>query len=280
MEGRRQEEQYGFDWLALAAQVVDYVANVNKYYAAYKLQYDSYQRRQEQLAKMAEISRTEAFADALARSAAKPITAVKNVVTDPKGTIEGLPEGLNKRFRGMYYKAKKTGRKIKEEVEEEFDSDEEEPAAAAAEGTGTAEDDTSSTDQAVDAVKKYGGWDKTKRQLARSLGVDPYSTNPALQAELERLAGAAFAGGLTFKFTMPSVSGLSEIEKTNSIVWDTPPEDLERLNDEALKAMGIGSGSRFAFFDNGHITLSLQTRIVEALKRMSPAAGEGPKIRW
>ena len=178
------------------------------------------------LAKMAEISRTEAFADALARSVSRQITADRNVATDPVGTVKGLPEGLNKRFRGMYYKAKKTGKKIKQEVEEELEDDS--PAEAAeteAAETEAAESGKSSTDKAVDTVKKYGGWDSAKRQLARSLGVDPYSTNPALQAELERLAGAAFAGGLTFKFAMPSVTGLSEVEKANSLVWDTPPED-------------------------------------------------------
>ena len=224
------------------------------------------------LAKLAEISKTEAFADALARSAAKPITAVKNVATDPVGTVKGIPDGLNKRFRGMYYKAKKTGKKVKQEVQEEFD-DEEEPAAAAPPAEAGAEPEKSTTDKTVDTVKKYGGWDKAKRQLARSLQIDPYTTNPVVQAELERLAGAAFAGGLTFKFAMPGVSGLSVVEDVNSLVWDTPPEELERRNDEALKAMGIPSASRFAFFDNGRITLSLQTRLVEALKRMSPAAG-------
>lgn len=229
------------------------------------------------LAKLAEISNTEAFADALARSVAKPVTAVRNVITDPKGTVQGIPEGLNKRFRGIYYKAKKTGRKVKEEVQEEFEDDEPvaagtgEPAPAGAPAT----EQTSTKDETVSTVKRYAGWDAAKRELARSLQIDPYSTNPVLQAELERLAGAAFAGGLTFKFAVPSVSGLSQVEKTNSIVWNTPPEELERLNDEALKAMGIGSDSRFAFLDNGRITISLQTRMVEALKRMSSTANRG-----
>jgi len=79
------------------------------------------------LAKLAEISKTEAFADALKSSVAKPVTAVKNVATDPVGTIKGVPEGLNKRFKGLYYKAKKTGRKVKEEVQEELEDDESGP---------------------------------------------------------------------------------------------------------------------------------------------------------
>ena len=227
------------------------------------------------LAKLAEISKSEAFADALKRSIAKPVTAVKNVATDPVGTLKGVPEGLNKKFKGLYYKAKKTSKKVKQEVEEELEDDEpsEQPAAEAEAG-----ESKSTTDQTVDTVKKYAGWEGAKRQVAASLGIDPYSTNPVLQAELERLASAAFAGGLTFKFTMPSVSGLSVVQDVNAMVYQTPPAELERLNDKALKDMGIDSKTRFAFFDNGRFTLSLETRLVEALKRLSPAQGRGALI--
>lgn len=231
------------------------------------------------LAKLVEISKTDAFADALARSVARPVTAVKNVVTDPVGTAKALPEGLNKKFKGLYYRAKKTGRKVKEEVQEELEDDP--PSETAGEKTGAAEtgaEEPSGTDKTVDTVKKYAGWNSAKRQLAQSLQIDPYSTNPVLQAELDRLASAAFAGGLTFKLAMPSVSGLSVVEDVNSLVWNTPPEELERLNDKALKSMGIDAATRFAFFDNRRFTLSLETRLVEALKRMSPTAGRGALI--
>ena len=231
------------------------------------------------LAKLAEISRTEAFADALKRSIARPVSAVKQVATDPVGTMKGLPEGLNKRFKGLYYKAKKTGRKVKEEVQEEFAD--EEPSADAGEteaGEAEAGEASSGTEQTIDTVKKFAGWESAKRQLAQGLGIDPYSTNPVLQAELERLASAAFTGGLTFKLAAPSVGGLSLVEDVNDMVWTTPPGELERLNDKALKDMGIDAGARFAFFDNPRLTPSLETRLVAALKRMSPAADRGVLI--
>ena len=55
---------------------------------------------------------------------ARPVTAVRQVASDPVGTLQGVPEGLNKRFKGLYYKAKKTGKKVKQEVQEELADDE------------------------------------------------------------------------------------------------------------------------------------------------------------
>ena len=48
------------------------------------------------------------------------------------------------------------------------------------------------------------GFSDEKRKVAISLDVDPYSTNTVLQHELDGIAWASFAGGMTVQFaTMP-----------------------------------------------------------------------------
>ena len=42
------------------------------------------------------------------------------------------------------------------------------------------------------------GYSDEKRKVAISLDVDPYSTNTVLQQELDGIAWASFAGGMTF----------------------------------------------------------------------------------
>lgn len=51
------------------------------------------------------------------------------------------------------------------------------------------------------------GFSDEKRKVAISLGVDPYRTNTVLQSELDGIAWASFAGGLTFQIATMPISG-------------------------------------------------------------------------
>jgi hypothetical protein len=51
------------------------------------------------------------------------------------------------------------------------------------------------------------GFSDTKRKMAIKLGVDPYSTNPVLQHELDGIAWASFAGGSTFYLATLPIGG-------------------------------------------------------------------------
>ena len=45
-----------------------------------------------------ETSRKDVFVDALGRAAKKPIAAAKNMIENPKETLDGLPEGVGRFF--------------------------------------------------------------------------------------------------------------------------------------------------------------------------------------
>ncbi len=227
------------------------------------------------IAKLREVSRSEAFADALKGSVRAPVQAVGSLVTQPVETMKGIPGGVTRKMRGFYYKAVKTGHKVGDEIK---DDKSKEAAEGTAEEGAQAEGSAVSSEEVEQAAKKYSGYNSAKREMAQRLRVDPYSTNQVLQEELDRLAKAAFTAGLAFRAAVPNVSALDYVEDAHEMVWTTPPTELERLNNKALKDMGIAKGVRLDFFDNRHYTLTYQTAIVEALKTMQTTAGRGAVI--
>ena len=222
------------------------------------------------LARLEEVKRREVFADALVEAAKKPLDAVKNVASEPIETVKKIPDGIGRAFKGLYYKGRKTAHKIGDKVDEArekagHDKDIEENTEP--KETKDAETITRElAEKGESAAKSYFGFNSAVRDLARRLAVDPYTSNPVLRAELEKLARAAFVAGLSFKMLMPSVSVLSTIEDVDDLVYSTSASELERLNDKALDAMGIARATRLNFFANRRWTPALETRLLSYLK--------------
>jgi hypothetical protein len=97
-----------------------------------------------------------------------------------------------------------------------------------------------------------------KEELAAQLGVDPDSSNPALQRELDRFAWAEAAGGAPFAlvpFQSPRFSR----------------EDQTRLNRIELAVMGVDEAGRDAFLAVPWWTPRLAARLVGALAALEAA---------
>jgi len=108
------------------------------------------------LAALDEMSKTAAFANAAGNALKSPFVATWNLITNPVDTILGIPTGA---WNAM----KKTSQLAQRE-------------------RGALEDS---------GVFALIGFEAKKRQIANELGVDPYSSNPALQKQLNRFAWAA-----------------------------------------------------------------------------------------
>src|SRR6266702_3705914 len=160
------------------------------------------------IAKLKEVSRTDAYKSALMQAAKSPLAAVKSIVTDPINTVSNVPKGVMKFMGRAGERVKGIGKKR-------------EPAP----------DEGSRAQNIV-------GFTAAKRKVALSLGVDPYSSNDVLQRELDGITWASFAGGLTFKAaTMPIGGGagaaltLTGVSNTvESALQDKSPADLKIMN--------------------------------------------------
>jgi hypothetical protein len=209
------------------------------------------------LAKLDEVSKGEAFAKAMGQSAAKTGKAVANVATNPVDTAKGVPKGVGRFFKGAAGSAKKAGESAADAVKD--DEDDGAP-------------DKSAGQTAEGAAKSVTGANKAKRGWAKQYQVDPYSSNPALQKKLDDLALATSAGGFAMKVVTP-MSGLSTVATVNSLAWDMPAPDLEKLNDQKLAKMGVADATRKAFFKNSWYTPTQDTAFVTALEAVPGVSG-------
>ena len=131
------------------------------------------------------------------------------------------------------------------------------------------------------------GFSDTKRKIAISLGVDPYSTNAVLQKELDGISWAAFAGGMVFKVgTIPSGGGagaaltVTGVTKTfDDVLREKNPSDLKMMNRKILLEMGASSADTEKFPDNGAFSASAQTAFALNLRALEGVSNRGAFVR-
>lgn len=191
------------------------------------------------IARLDEIGSTEVFAKALAASVEKKAKVVGQAVKDPGGTARGVGRGL----KGLWGKAKKSAGEAAEKVSGEGEG---------GDGSGG------------DVGSRLLGVDEKARVIAKAVGADPYTSNPRLREELERLARAAAAGGITASFGV-RVPGVDTVASASELAWSLPPEDLRKRNEQALDGMGCGGKCQKKLLNNAAWTPSLATRLVDAL---------------
>jgi hypothetical protein len=210
------------------------------------------------IAQLAQLTQTGVFADALAASAMKTGAAIGQAVMNPVETIAGIPAGVGR----FFHSATTT---ISRATESDAGSNSS-PSA------GTA-------DTAMDLL----GINKAKRRIAKQVGADPYTTNPVLAKQLDDLARAAFAGGVSLDVALAvSTAGvataISATATVSNLVWDKSPEDIRTMNETRLAAMGVGADTVRAFVTNRWFTPTLSLPFVEHLAQLPAAKGRAAVV--
>ena len=127
------------------------------------------------------------------------------------------------------------------------------------------------------------GVNKAKRRIAKQVGADPYTTNPVLAKQLDDLARAAFAGGVSLDAALAvSTAGvataISATATVSNLVWDKSPEDIRTMNEQKLAAMGVGADTVRAFVTNRWLTPTLSVPFVENLAQIPTAKGRAAVV--
>src|SRR5215813_6419071 len=104
------------------------------------------------IAELKDVSKTDQFKQSLVTAAKGPYRAVKNVVQDPAGSVSNAGKGISK-FMG------RVGQTAKHVAK------------------GTAQKPSSEGNAGASMI----GFTKTRKKMALQMGIDPYSTNAALQ---------------------------------------------------------------------------------------------------
>jgi hypothetical protein len=205
-------------------------------------------------------SKTKVFAQSLARNAVTPVTAAGQMVMHPVDTVTGLPSGVG-RFFGRVGLA---GQKLKQSVTEP----EEASAGQKAGQFGTS---------AVQATRNVFGYEQERRELAKKLHVDPYTTNPVLSKQLDDFALTAFRAHVGVTTTMsvfiPGSMAITATRVVSSWVWDTPKADLIVRDQNSLEQLQVPETVIKQFMGNPVFPLSVQTAFINNLERLSGVPG-------
>lgn len=209
------------------------------------------------IARLREVSRSEEYKKALARAATGPLKVAQSVVEHPVDTAGGIAKGVWKTLNGFGQKAKEVGQgRRQSEYEDSLPED-------------------------------LIGFSSTKRDIALKLGVDPYSTNRELQAELKKVAWAAYGGKMTIAGALMPVGGVAglAIKSVNAsgqaltALRELDPSDLRLRNLKILLALGIERGLANSFLGNPALSPTHQTIIVDCLQQLRVVAGAEKFIR-
>jgi hypothetical protein len=211
------------------------------------------------LAQLDKMSKTSEFAEAAARALARPVASAANMIVNPVETVKGLPGGVMR----LFDRIKLGGEEI---------------AAAATAPSPSGEQTALSVTQRVGGITvDVLGFEKERRQLAKSLGVDPYTSNPILSKKLIDMAWVAFSGRFGIQTAMavfvPYSMAMSAVTIANSTVYDTPPGDLINAAQGIFTATGASPARVQALMKNPQYTLSILTALAVGVRRLQGMAG-------
>lgn len=209
------------------------------------------------LAALQELSKAGVFARSAGESLVKVGTGVVDAVTDPIGTAKGIGGGVKRLGVNL-------GRRTKRAVDRARSDDD--PKGADAGDGGNA---------AAGAAKSLLGVNSAARRWAQRVGADPYTTNPVLRDALESVAKVDVAGGIAAKVAVPIPPLVGTTADIGQLVWGRDPEELRKLNEARAREIGASQDGARAFFRNRAFTLTMQTRLVAALRAVNvPGCGD------
>ena len=198
----------------------------------------------EAIAALKDVRQSEVFVDALKFQLLHPLHGLKILLTEPKRLGTSVGGGLLE-FLAM------PGQFSKFEGSEQEDS----------------------------MTKSAIGFSYLKRKIAFQFGVDPYSSNPALQDELNELSWVAFTADLApqigYVFMPASAIMWMTFSATrwtsylDEQVRDHSPSDLRAMDRAKLLNMGISEEDIHQFFLNSHYSPRHSIIITTALDELT-----------
>jgi hypothetical protein len=196
-------------------------------------------------------SSAEAGAKAVGQSAIRSLSSLAKAFAHPIKTVQGVPTGINR----MFMKTEHTVNKV---------------AGYASKDDNKDSGEVSGGENAIAKLSnKMIGVNKAYRRIAKEYGVNPYTTNEALQDELLRLAKVDAVASKGTTILLPGLGlGAKIISKVSRAVYEESWLEIVARNEDTLEEMGASPDQIKALFSNDSINLTLLTLMLETLREM------------
>jgi hypothetical protein len=238
-------------------------------------------------------SKSGAFAHALAERGRKTGEAIVHVVEHPVDSITGIPEGVARYFGAKWDLWTGRAQSVADRSSKEFENKGDPyraPAGPMTAGRDAQPGDESAPEKKSRAwyaragsetereAKRYLKYGQAKREMAKTLGVDPNSTNPILNEKLDELAWAAVGGNFSAGAALGEVVGtaadvITWSGRLNQYVLTKTPEQLREVNRTRLLKFCSDDFAVRQFLRRGGFTDSLRTALSTSLEKLKPADG-------
>lgn len=232
------------------------------------------------LAELDRISKLDVFGKSASRAVRRTARALRNVLSSPIQTLKAVPAALGRKIKNTYEDAKEGAKNLADQAREQMRNEDGDVIAAnpflpppppevkLSEAEQAAQRDEQAKQVAKKAGQSYIGYNKSRRELAQMLGIDPYTRNPLILARLDELAWASLAGSAGTNLTIGAMTGgvttvVSNSRQLNQLVWELPEPDLKKRNRAELDRAGFTDAASRALIRNGAFPTSLQTSYVD-----------------
>jgi hypothetical protein len=209
------------------------------------------------------VQQDSAFTDALAKSASQIAGFAKAAVTEPGQTVENIGKGVGTVFGRLGYLAHSGANYVSDQASDLTSSDKKAKPQTKAAPQGEPEPPSFIGDPL--------GYNMARREWAKKLNIDPYTSNPVLRPLLNDAAAATFAGNFgvtaTLGVVLIPIQYAYELDDTvRQSVWNKPAVDLEKENEAKLLDLGVAPRTVRELLRNKWFTPTLQTALVARLE--------------
>jgi hypothetical protein len=222
--------------------------------------------RLREVAALTQISKTtdiDVISKSVSRHVETDAKTMGRVVTNPVGTVTGIPKGIGHLFSG--YKAQANELKEKSKSHGTNGS------------SSIAHDATANAKRYAD---RYLGVSAAERRYYQQLGVDPYTNNEVLRKAVHHLAKVDAAANLGMHFVgIPGVPYLGDVKRAMDAIYNEDPAVLRARQRAALASYGLSADEISHFENTLLLSPTRQSLLAEAAKSLDGVVGRDELFR-
>jgi hypothetical protein len=225
------------------------------------------------LDRLAKTSDIAVVTDSVGRGLTSQVDTVAHVVTNPLGTVVGIPKGIAHLFHGYVDRGK-----------EAVDKAERTAAATTAPSGGDGAGARRTVDRGAAEAKRYAaqylGVTASERRWYEKLGVDPYTNNTLLRASIHKKARLEAATGVGMRFVgLPGIPEIGEVQRAMDAIYREDPATLRAQDRKTLRDFGLDSAEIERWQDAIVLSPTRQRILMEAAKSLVGVDGRGELFR-